>query len=178
MKKVLIISASPRKNGNSDQLAREFEKGALESGHEVNFISLREKKIGYCLACNYCHAHGNVCAVKDDMAEILAYMKEADVYVLASPVYYYNVCAQMKTFIDRTFACFFELKGKELYYLATCTDSGKSSVDGAVQAFEGFRVCLPDAALKGVVYGTGNPNHGDIAGKPELEEAYAMGKAV
>ena len=63
MKKVLVISSSPRKNGNSDLLAREFERGAREAGNEVEFISLREKKIGYCLACNYCHSHGNVCAV-------------------------------------------------------------------------------------------------------------------
>ena len=178
MKKVLVISSSPRKNGNSDQLAREFVRGAEAGGNEVTFISLREKKIGPCVACNYCHGHGNVCAFKDDMAEILEKMKEADVYVLATPVYYYNVSAQMKTFIDRTFANFFELKNKELYYLCTCTDSGKESIEGALQAFHGFAVCLPGSREKGVVYGTGNPNHGDIAGKPQLIEAYEMGKNV
>lgn len=178
MKKVLIISASPRENGNSDMLAKEFLRGAEKAGNEVQFVALREKKIGYCRACNYCHQHENVCVVKDDMAEILEQMKQADVYVLATPVYYYNVCAQMKTFIDRTFACFFELKGKELYYLASCTDEERESIDGAVRAFEGFEACLPEAVRKGVVYGVGNPNHGDIAGKPELAEAYEMGKSV
>lgn len=178
MKKVLVISSSPRKNGNSDLLAREFERGAREAGNEVEFVSLREKKIGYCLACNYCHSHGNVCAVKDDMAGLLEKLQWADVYALATPVYYYNVSAQMKTFIDRTFARFFELKDKELYYLATCTDPGKASIDGALMALQGFEVCLPGAACKGVVYGVGNPGHGDIQGKPELNEAYEMGKNV
>ena len=66
-------------------LAKEFLRGAEEAGNEVQFVALREKKIGYCRACNYCHQHENVCVVKDDMAEILKQMKQADVYVLATP---------------------------------------------------------------------------------------------
>ena len=180
MKKVLVISSSPRKNGNSDLLAREFARGAEEAGNSVELVSLREKKISPCLACNYCHGegHNNTCAVKDDMAELLAKMKEADVYVLATPVYYYNVSAQMKTFIDRTFACFFELQNKELYYLCTCTDPGRESIDGALAAFHGFAVCLPGSKECGTVYGVGNPNHGDIQGKPEMNAAYEMGRTV
>ena len=178
MAKVLIISSSPRKNGNTDLLAKEFEKGALEAGHEVEYVSLTGKKIGYCLACNYCHEHGNVCVQKDDMAEIIAKMKKADVYVLATPVYFLSVCAQMKTFIDRTYSAFMELKGKRLYYLISCTDFGETSAEGAKRALEGFRYCLPYAECEGYIYALGNGNHGDVMNKPELEKAYRMGRSV
>ncbi|MBR2812412.1 MAG: flavodoxin family protein [Solobacterium sp.] len=178
MKKVLIISSSPRKGGNSDRLAAAFEQGAKDAGNEVTFVRLSEKKIGYCMACGYCHSHGNVCVLKDDMAEILRMMKQADVFVLASPVYFYNVCAQMKTFIDRTYPCFFQLRRKELYYICTSADPDFGSIDGALKAFNGFEICLPYGECKGVIYGTDNPNHGDIEGKPQLAEAYEMGKAV
>ncbi|MBR5341947.1 MAG: flavodoxin family protein [Erysipelotrichaceae bacterium] len=178
MKKFVIISSSPRKNGNSDLLAQEFLKGALEAGNEGELISLRDKKIGYCLACNYCHSHDNTCVLKDNMTEILNKMKEADILVLATPVYYYNISAQMKTFIDRTFACFMDLKDKELYYLCSCTDEERESIDGALRAFHGFAICLPNSKESGVVYGTGNPNHGDIKEKPQMMEAYEMGKKI
>lgn len=69
-KKVLILSGSPRKHGNSDLLCDEFMKGALEAGHEVEKIRVQEKNIGYCMACYACRGTGN-CAIKDDMADIL-----------------------------------------------------------------------------------------------------------
>ena len=162
MKNVCIISSSPRKNGNSDQLAHEFEKGALEAGNEVHFISLREKKIHYCIACDYCRSHGGTCVQKDDMQEINEILKKADVLVLATPVYYYNVSAQMKTLIDRTYACFMDMKNVELYYLATSADPNRDSIDGAIRAFHGFEICIPYAECKGVIYGIDNPRHGDI----------------
>ena len=98
--KILAISASPRKGGNSDVLCDEFLKGAAESGHEVWKIRLAEKRIAPCLACYGC-AETHVCVRNDDMAEVLEALKAADVIVLASPVYFYSVCAQMKTMIDR-----------------------------------------------------------------------------
>ena len=94
--KVLAISSSPRKGGNSDVLYDAFLKGAAESGHETRKIRLAEKKIAPCMACYGC-AKSHICVRKDDMAEILEALKAADVIVLASPVYFYPVCAQMKT---------------------------------------------------------------------------------
>lgn len=75
-KKVLILSASPRKGGNSDILCDEFAKGAVESGHIVEKIRVAEKNIGYCHACYACKQSG-ICAIKDDMAEVLQKMIEA-----------------------------------------------------------------------------------------------------
>ena len=101
MKNVLILAGSPRKKGNSAALCRMFAQGAEEAGSKVETIFLRDKKIGFCLACYHCRDHGGVCAIKDDMAEILDKMNAADVIVMASPVYFYSVDAQMKALIDR-----------------------------------------------------------------------------
>ena len=85
MKKVLILSGSPRKDGNSDLLCSEFMRGAQESGNEVQKIFVRSKKIVPCNACYYCRDHGGKCALNDDMSEILDAMQAADVIVMASP---------------------------------------------------------------------------------------------
>lgn len=101
-KKILILSGSPRKNGNSDLLYNEFMRGALESGNEVEKIRITEKKVSPCSACYYCRDHGGVCVHKDDMADILQKMVDADVLVLASPVYFYSVNAQLKDSLGLT----------------------------------------------------------------------------
>ena len=113
-KKVLILSGSPRKGGNSDLLCDEFMRGAAEAGNDVEKIRVAEKKIGFCSACYYCRQSEGICAKKDDMADILQKMIDADVIVLASPVYFYSIDAQMKALIDRTLARWTEVKNKEL----------------------------------------------------------------
>ena len=101
-KNILILSGSPRKGGNSDLLCDEFMRGAREAGHRVKKIRVAEKKIGYCSGCYHCEKSGGVCAKKDDMADILQKIIDADVLVLASPVYFYSIDAQLKALIDRT----------------------------------------------------------------------------
>ncbi len=118
-KKVLILSGSPRKGGNSDILCDEFMRGALEAGHTVEKINIGSKKIGYCRACYYCREHDGECAVRDDMAEIIEKVKEADTLVLASPVYFYSIDAQMKAVIDRMVAQWTVIRDKEFYYIMT-----------------------------------------------------------
>ena len=124
MKKVLILSGSPRKNGNSDILCDEFARGAAEAGNHVEKIRVSEKNIGFCRACYACRGTG-VCAIKDDMAEVLQKMIDADVLVLASPVYFYSIDAQLKALIDRTVARWLDVKNKEFYYIVTAADSEK-----------------------------------------------------
>ena len=116
MKKVLILSGSPRKNGNSDLLCNEFARGAIEAGHEVEKIRVAEKNIGFCRACYACRGTG-VCAIKDDMAELMQKMIDCDVMVLASPVYFYSIDAQLKAVIDRSVARWTEVKDKEFIIL-------------------------------------------------------------
>ena len=122
MKKVLILSGSPRKDGNSDLLCSEFMRGAQESGNEVQKIFVRSKKIVPCNACYYCRDHGGKCALNDDMSEILDAMQAADVIVMASPVYFYSIDAQMKIIIDRSLARWTNIPNKEFYFIMTCAD--------------------------------------------------------
>ena len=177
-KKVLVLSGSPRKGGNSDLLCDEFVRGAKESGNEVEKIFLRDKEIGYCTACYYCRDTGKGCAIKDDMAEILDKMLAADVIVMASPVYFYSIDAQMKTVIDRTVAKWRDIKDKEFYYIMTAAENDKSAMDCTLECFRGLAVCLDDSREMGVIYGTGVYETGAVKNTPAYKEAYEMGLTV
>ena len=136
MKKVLILSGSPRKGGNSDTLCDEFMKGAIEAGNEVEKVFVAGKNIGYCKACYACKDTG-VCVIKDDMAEVLQKMLDADVIVLSSPVYFYSISAQLKAVIDRTVARWLEFRDKEFYYIMTAAEDEKHTMDCTLECFEG-----------------------------------------
>ena len=98
MKNVLIISSSPRRNGNSQLLCEKFKDGAEKSGNSVKLVRLTEKKIGFCHACDACMKTGK-CVLNDDMNELLEDFQKAEVIVLATPVYFYGISAQMKTLL-------------------------------------------------------------------------------
>lgn len=176
-KKVLILSGSPRKNGNSDILCDEFARGAMEAGHDVEKLRVAEKNIGYCHACYACRDTG-VCAIKDDMAEILQKMIDCDVMVLASPVYFYSVDAQLKALIDRTVARWTEVKDKEFYYIVTAADSEKASAETTIACFRGYVDCVEGAKEKGIIYGMGVYEKGEIKNTSIIHDAYEMGKTV
>ena len=177
-KTILILSGSPRKGGNSDLLCDEFMRGALESGNQVEKIRVAEKKIGYCSACYYCQKSGGVCAKKDDMTELLQKIIDADVIVLASPVYFYSIDAQLKTVIDRTVARWTEVKNKEFYYIVTCADEERASQERTIECFRGYADCVEGAVEKGIVCGTGVYKPGEIKNSPVFAEAYRMGLSV
>ena len=177
-KKILILSGSPRKGGNSDLLCDEFMRGAIDAGNEVEKIRIAEKKIGYCSACYYCRTSGGVCAKKDDMTEILQKMIDADVIVLASPVYFYSIAAQLKAVIDRTVARWTEVKNKEFYYIVTCADDEKESQERTLECFRGYADCVNGAKEMGVIRGTGVYKPGEIRNTPAFTEAYEMGKSI
>ncbi len=175
MKNVLILSGSPRKGGNSDLLCDEFMRGAKEAGHEVTKINVADKKVAPCRACYACKGTGK-CAIKDDMADILQAMIDADVLVLASPVYFYSIDAQLKALIDRTVARWLEVKDKEFYYIATCADTEKESTETTLACFRGYADCVEGAKEMGVIYGTGVYEKGEVKDSPAMAEAYEMGK--
>lgn len=178
MKKVLILSGSPRKFGNSDLLAEEFKKGAEASGNQVEKIRVAEKNVGYCHACYYCRDHGGECAIKDDMSEILQKMIDADVIVLASPVYFYSIDAQLKAVIDRTVARWLEVKNKEFYFIVTCAEEELSAAKTTVDCFQGYADCVEGAVIKDVIYGLGVYEKGEIKDTPLMEKAYELGLNV
>ena len=177
-KKVLILSGSPRKGGNSDVLCDEFLRGAQESGNQVEKVFLRSKKVAPCNACYYCKNSGGKCAIPDDMAEILDKMQAADVIVMASPVYFYSIGAQMKAVIDRSVARWTNIPNKEFYYIMTAAEDSDTVMDCTLECFRGFAACLDGAQEKGVIYGKGVYEAGAIKGLPAMREAYEMGKQV
>ena len=177
-KKVLILSASPRKGGNSDLLCDQFMRGAKEAGSQVEKISLRDKKINYCRGCGTCQENGGKCIQKDDMAEVLDKMISADVIVMATPVYFYTMNGQMKTLIDRTCPRYTEINNKEIYFIVAAADSSKKAMERTLEGFRGFTSCLTEAREKGVIYGTGAWKKGDIKGSKAMTQAYQMGKKV
>lgn len=173
-KKILILSASPRKGGNSDLLCDQFAKGAQEAGHTVEKIRVQERSIAPCLACYGCRGTG-VCVQKDDMAGILDKMVQADVLVLATPVYFYSMDGQLKILIDRTLPRYTEIADKEVYFIATAA-AGKGAMERTIDAMRGFTDCLPGAQVKGVIYGCGVYQKGEVMDTQAFRQAYQAGK--
>jgi multimeric flavodoxin WrbA len=177
-KNVLVLSGSPRKGGNSDLLCDQFVLGATEAGCQVEKIFIGGKRINYCIACDACQGNGGKCVQKDDMAEILDKMISADVIVMATPVYFYTMNAQMKTLIDRTYARYTAVSNKEMYFIMTAAVGNKDLLERTIESFRGFTACLSGAREKGVIYGTGAWNKGDIKKSPAMVQAYEMGKSA
>ncbi len=178
MKKILVISTSPRKDGNSDMLAQEFMRGANEAGNQVEYVSLIGKNIAFCRGCLACQKTLR-CVIHDDADIIREQMLNAEVIVWATPVYYFSVSGQMKTMIDRANALYSsDYKFRDVYLLAAAAEDDPSTVEGAVKATQGWVDCLGKTTLKGVVFAGGVNNKGDIAGHKALTEAYELGKSV
>ena len=177
-KRVLILSGSPRKGGNSDTLCDEFMRGAIEAGHEVEKIWVQGRKVAPCMACYYCTDHSGECAIKDDMTSISQKMLDADVLVLSSPVYFYSICAQLKAVIDRTVARWLEIKNKEFYYIITAAAPTDQAKECTLECMRGLAVCLEGSVERGVIWGNGVYGKGEIAGHQALTQAYEMGKSV
>ena len=178
MKKVLIISTSPRKGGNSEILADEFAAGAREAGHNVEKICLHDKTINFCKGCLACQKTLH-CVIHDDANAIVQKMKDADVLVFATPIYYYEMCGQMKTMLDRANPLYpSDYAFRDIYLLATAADTDRGAMDGAIKGLEGWITCFEKARLAGTIFGGGADAMGTIQGNPALEEAYEMGKNI
>lgn len=178
-KNVLIISGTPRKGGNSDVLCDRFAEGAREAGLRVEKICLGEKQIRFCTGCGICYNGEKPCPQQDDVAEILEKMVTADVIVLATPVYFYTMCGQLKTLIDRSCARYTEMADKTFYFILTAADDNLEMMTRTVESIRGFTEdCLEGATEAGIVYGLGVWKIGEIVGNPALDEAYAMGKGI
>ena len=175
-KKVLIISASPRKGGNSDTLCDQFLLGAQEAGHTVEKVFLRNHKINYCMGCGVCNST-HVCVQKDDMKDLLNKMVNADVIVLSTPVYFYTMDGQLKTFIDRCVPRYTEITNKEVYFIVAAADTEKDNLHPTIEGLRGFtRDCLEGSKEKGIIYGVGAWQVGEIKTLSVYKEAYEMGK--
>ncbi|WP_246167066.1 flavodoxin family protein [Oryzomonas japonica] len=175
-KKILVLSSSPRRGGNSDLLCDQFTRGAQEAGHHAEKIFVKDKKINYCTGCGTCLNGKKACPQKDDMAEVLEKMIAADVIVMATPVYFYTMCGQMKTLIDRTCSRYTEINNKNFYFIVAAADDSTQAMERTLEGFRGFTSCLNGAKEKGIIYGVGAWNIGDITESPAMKQAYEMGK--
>ena len=178
-KKVLVISTSLRTNANSEILAKETVRGAKDAGHNVEFISLKDKEIKFCKGCMACQKIGK-CVINDDANEITAKMKEADVIVWTTPVYYYEMSGQMKTLIDRAnslYATGFNFK--DVYVITTSADGSDNVVQTVLTGLKGWCACLPGSSIKGYLNGSGLDNPNEVQSRKDLlDAAYNMGKNI
>ena len=178
MKKVLILEGSPRLKGNSCILSDEFARGAEEAGCTVEKISAARKRVTGCFGCNACYRNGGTCVQKDDMAEIREKLLDADVIVLASPIYFYSMTSQLKAVIDRSYAFFSQLAGKTFYFIISCAATDAAYTETMLAALRGFTCCVPDAVEGGVILGIGANDPGDIRNSPAMAQAYEMGRSL
>ena len=177
-KKVLVISTSPRKGGNSETLADEFIRGAQEAGNSVEKITLYDKSIGFCKGCLACQTTRR-CVIRDDADAIAQAMLTADVIAFATPIYYYGMCGQMKTMLDRANPLFpADYQFRDIYLLAAAAEEDAHTVDGAVTGLQGWIDCFEKARLAGTVFAGGVTAVGEIQGHPALEQAYELGRHV
>ncbi|MBO4815121.1 MAG: flavodoxin family protein [Muribaculaceae bacterium] len=128
---ILILQGSPRANGNTAWMAEEFKNAAEAAGHQVTLVNVAKKKIAGCLACEYCHTKGNgTCIQKDDMQELYPLMAEAEALVLAAPIYYFTLCAQIQAPIQRMYCVNAPAKVKKIALLMS--SYSPNVYDGAI----------------------------------------------
>ncbi len=174
---ILIISGSPRKGGNTELLAEAFAKGA-SAQHHVEIVFVRDYKVNPCLGCNACFKTNGICAQKDDMALIYEKMNQADMLVIASPVYFYGISAQLKAVIDRfhnPIRDTFHIKKMALLLVGAAT---LPELFDAILAE--YNLCLKffDIEDAGKVLVKGAKDKGDINNTNALNEAYTLGLSI
>lgn len=176
MKKVIVVTSSPRKGGNSETLSEQFAEGAKSAGHQVQIVSVRSLGLQFCTGCLYCQSHPT-CVLKDGMNALYSEFEQADVLVFATPVYYYSISGQLKTFLDRLNPLFPRQNAfREVYLLATAADDVPAAMDGCVSDIQGWIDCFDGVELKGVLRGIGVTEKGEIAGTDFPRQAFEMGK--
>lgn len=177
-KNILVISTSPRKGGNSETLADAFICGARDAENQVEKVCLYDKTISFCKGCLVCNKTHR-CVIHDDADTIAQKMLTADVLVFATPIYYYEMCGQMKTMLDRANPLYdSDYRFREVYMLSTAAEDEESVPVRAENGLQGWIDCFPKAHLAGTVFAGGVDEKGAVEGHPALNRAYELGKAV
>lgn len=179
-KKILVLTGSPRVGGNSDLLAAAFVEGAKEAGHAVHVFAAGRANIGGCRACNACFSQNRPCVFEDDFSRLDSYLREAEVIVLASPLYWYDFTAQLKAVIDRLSAYTGRgiLQIKESALLLCGAVEEREKFAGAIEVYRLITQGTLIGETGGVVLAPGCGDKGAILGHPALEEARALGKSI
>ena len=137
--RILVLNGSPRPKGSTKQMIDAFREGAESAGHRVDVIDVCKKKIAGCLACEYCHTKENgICVQKDDMQEVYSLLGEAEMLVIASPIYYHGISGQLKCTLDRFYSAAYPRKPRNLKKAAMILSSGDPNMyDGAMFSYNG-----------------------------------------
>ena len=137
--KILVLNGSPRQNGNTAKMVTAFCEGAESSRHTVKTVNVCKLNVKGCLACEYCHSKGNgKCIQKDDMQDIYSLLKDTNMLVLASPIYYHGISGQLKCVIDRFYSALYPAAPKSLTQIAMFLSSGdRNQYDGAMFSYNG-----------------------------------------
>ncbi|MDE7252763.1 MAG: flavodoxin family protein [Acetatifactor sp.] len=191
MKNILIIQGGGRPKGNTAQLVASFEKGATDAGHRVETISLLKNEVNGCLGCNACR-YGKPCIQKDSFNELVPKIKNADLIVFASPLYFWTISSKIKAFIER-FYCIAEedtnpplgryekYSVKDCALLMTAADNFFWTFEQAVSYYKFTLINYIGFHDKGMLLAGGC---GDTNGKPQIEQtthlkrAYEFGKEI
>ncbi len=191
MKRILVIQGGGRPNGNTAQLVSSFVRGAEEAGHHVEVISLLKNKVNGCLGCNACR-YGKPCIQKDSFNNIVPKIKDSDMIVFASPLYFWTISSMIKAFIER-FYCIAEEEPnpplgryekypeKDCALLMTAADNFFWTFEQAVSYYQFAIVNYIGFRNKGMLLAGGC---GDTNGKPQidqtehLQKAYQFGKNI
>lgn len=178
MKKILVLTGSPRLHGNSNFLAERFCDGAQEAGHSVVRFDCARHKIAPCLACNSCGMNGP-CVQKDDFELVRPHIIGADVIAFATPMYYFGFSAQLKTVIDRCYAINSLINGapKKVALLMAYADRNRVKEDTLVNHFHTLATYMGWQEL-GCVVAPGVWTAGAIRHTPYPEQAYRLGRSV
>ena len=178
MKKVLIVSTSPRRNSNSEALATAFAEGAKAAGHEVEQISLRGKTVNFCRGCFVCQEKLR-CVIRDDADVICRKALEAEVLVFATPIYYYEMSGQLKTLLDRLNPLFpSDYAFRDVYLLTAAAEDEADVPQRAVSGLEGWIDCFERARLAGTVFMGGVTAAGENPEHPALKQAALLCKGI
>ena len=180
-KKIVILNGSPRKSGNTSELVKAFTEGAESAGNTVTEFFLDKMNINGCKGCFGGHSNKECpCVQQDDMNEIYPVVKECDVIVLATPLYYWNMSGQIRTAIDRLFALEEGdgnlLRGNSRACALLMAAEGHG-FDDVLLYYEHLMEHLRWKNLGHVLAG-GNGDVGDINGKPEIQKAYELGASI
>ncbi len=175
-KKIVVITGSPRKKGNSFAMTEAFIKAAEEKGHTVTRFDAALKNVGGCRACETCFKTGKACSFDDDFNTIAPAILEADAVVFSMPVYWYSIPAQVKGVIDRLFSFVVggkDIAGKKCGIIACCEENDMTVLDGVRVPIE-RSAALMKWDMVGKVLIPGVLNVGDIDKTDGCKQAAAL----
>ncbi|MDE6864961.1 MAG: flavodoxin family protein [Alistipes sp.] len=174
--KIVVITGSPRKNGNSFAMTEAFIRAAESLGHTVQRFDAALLQIGGCRACQTCFKTGKACSFDDDFNRIAPAVLEADAVVYTMPVYWYSIPAQIKGVIDRIFSLVIggkEVAGKKCALITCCEEEDVTAMDGVRMPIERSAALLK-WEMVGEVLVPGVLDVGDIAKTDGCQQAAAL----